>query len=52
MEKEVGTVTTEMAVRDSVTEMPPVERLEPVHTKGLQRVFGVLPLAHHPSGAA
>jgi len=26
-------------------EMPPIERLEPVHTKGLRRVFGILRLA-------
>ena len=26
------------------TEMPPLERLEPVHTAGLQRVFGILRL--------
>jgi thiosulfate dehydrogenase [quinone] large subunit len=43
VEKEVGEVTTEMEVRAPV-EMPPLERLEPVHTKGLQRVFGVLRL--------
>ena len=24
----------------TTTEMPPMERLEPIHTKGLQRVFG------------
>ncbi|MGH2631596.1 MAG: hypothetical protein ACRDHI_13710 [Actinomycetota bacterium] len=27
------------------TEMPPVERLEPIHTTGLQRVFGLLRVA-------
>lgn len=26
-------------------EMPPMERLEPIHTKGLQRVFGLLRVA-------
>ncbi len=29
----------------TATEMPPVERLEPIHTKGLQRVFGLLRVA-------
>ena len=32
------------AVQSSI-EMPALERLEPIHTKGLQRVFGVLRLA-------
>lgn len=42
-EEEVGTMTT---TREMVAvEMPPVERLEPIHTKGLQRVFGLLRLA-------
>ncbi|HEY6565888.1 MAG TPA: hypothetical protein VI341_00085 [Actinomycetota bacterium] len=29
----------------AAVEMPPVERLEPIHTKGLQRVFGLLRVA-------
>ena len=32
--------------RDRIAvEMPPMERLEPIHTKGLQRVFGLLRVA-------
>jgi thiosulfate dehydrogenase (quinone) large subunit len=42
-EEEVGTMQTTREV--SVVEMPPMERLEPIHTKGLQRVFGLLRLA-------
>jgi thiosulfate dehydrogenase (quinone) large subunit len=38
--KEVGYMAT---VRTPI-EMPAIERLEPIHTKGLQRVFGVLRL--------
>ncbi|MEX0984154.1 MAG: DoxX family protein [Actinomycetota bacterium] len=34
---------TEMEVRTPI-EMPPVERLEPVHTRGLRAVFGALRL--------
>jgi thiosulfate dehydrogenase (quinone) large subunit len=41
MEKEVETM---QAVQSSI-EMPELERLEPIHTKGLQRVFGVLRFA-------
>jgi len=40
--KEVGLMET--TVRTPI-EMPDVERLEPIHTKGLQRVFAVLRLA-------
>ena len=35
------TTTREVAA----VEMPPMERLEPIHTKGLQRVFGLLRVA-------
>ena len=35
------TTTREVAA----VEMPPMERLEPIHTKGLQRVFGILRVA-------
>ncbi len=36
-----------MKVTQEVTagEMPPIERLEPIHTKGLQRVFAILRVA-------
>ena len=35
-----------MTMREpTALEMPPVERLEPIHTKGLQRVFGILRVA-------
>jgi thiosulfate dehydrogenase [quinone] large subunit len=40
--EEVGTMTTREGV---AIEMPPMERLEPIHTKGLQRVFGLLRVA-------
>jgi len=43
VEKEVGKVTTEMQVGVPV-EMPPLERLEPVHTKGLRATIGTLRL--------
>jgi thiosulfate dehydrogenase [quinone] large subunit len=42
-EEEVGTMT--MTREAAAVEMPPVERLEPIHTKGLQRVFGLLRVA-------
>ena len=35
--------TTEMTVKTA--DMPPIERLEPIHTIGLQRVFALLRLA-------
>jgi thiosulfate dehydrogenase [quinone] large subunit len=42
MEQEVGQMDTTVK---TPLEMPEVERLEPIHTKGLQRVFALLRLA-------
>jgi thiosulfate dehydrogenase [quinone] large subunit len=42
MSKEVGQMET---IERKALDIPEVERLEPIHTKGLQRVFGVLRLA-------
>ena len=41
MEKEVG----EMQTMQRSIEIPELERLEPIHTKGLQRVFAILRFA-------
>jgi thiosulfate dehydrogenase [quinone] large subunit len=49
MTGEVATMTERsgtMTMREpTALDMPPVERLEPIHTKGLQRVFGFLRVA-------
>jgi thiosulfate dehydrogenase [quinone] large subunit len=42
MNKEVGQMET---IERRALEIPALERLEPIHTKGLQRVFGALRLA-------
>jgi thiosulfate dehydrogenase [quinone] large subunit len=46
MDKEVGQVKTEdRMIHTTTADMPPIERLEPVHTRGLQAVVGVLRVA-------
>jgi thiosulfate dehydrogenase [quinone] large subunit len=37
--------TEQLQVREQRIDIPEIERLEPVHTKGLQRVMGILRLA-------